>query len=100
MYLREFVPPVLFAGLLATQCFFLSSCSTSSPVASHTEVDSIGPPPLVRPTSLSREAAFQRHRQIGNISYQLWFKLEGDHLDFDGKTKIQFHLKPKAKDYG
>lgn len=53
-----------------------------------------------RPSALSREMAAQRSRQISRISYTLWFGLDPNRSQFEGRTIIRFELRQKAKDVG
>ncbi|MEK6579104.1 MAG: M1 family aminopeptidase, partial [Bdellovibrionota bacterium] len=52
----------------------------------------------VRPTTLSREMAAIRSRQISRASYSLWFGLDETHADFQGRVVVNFELKAKASD--
>jgi len=57
------------------------------------EVPSTSP---LRPAVLSRDMAVIRSKQIAQVSYQLWFRLEEKEKQFQGKTVVRFTLKPKA----
>jgi aminopeptidase N len=52
------------------------------------------------PTALSRREAASRSKQIGHVAYNLYFGLDAEHDDFEGRTVINFDLKPRAKDHG
>lgn len=58
------------------------------------------PAPVIKPTSLTRETASNRSKQIGRIAYVLWFGLDPASNQFEGRTVINFDLKPKAKEHG
>ncbi len=47
---------------------------------------------------LTREQAMYRSKQIGGVTYNLWFGLDEEHLDFQGRSVIRFELKPTGKD--
>lgn len=78
----------------------LSSCSTPSKTPEPTRSDAAFPTPDGFATSLSKEAATNRARQISNISYDLWFGLNENEDSFQGRTEIQFELKAKTKERG
>jgi aminopeptidase N len=49
------------------------------------------------PTALSREQAALRSKSVGKVSYTLWFGLEESRDEFQGRTVINFEIRPKSK---
>ncbi|MEO7163878.1 MAG: hypothetical protein ABI041_13245, partial [Bdellovibrionia bacterium] len=80
-----------------------STPSTNSPETSTNQSNlSQGSPKLTAnfpAPPLTQEAALLRSRQIGRITYSLWFALGTQSPDFLGRTTIRFELKPKAQDH-
>jgi aminopeptidase N len=52
------------------------------------------------PVPLTKEEAANRFKQIAHVTYGLWFGLEGEHPDYEGRAVVNFDLKPKAKEHG
>jgi aminopeptidase N len=99
--------PRLGLGLIAV--FALTSCSgnvihkddkNKKDLESATSVSATNSSPHFSTLSLTREEALQRFRQIGRVSYSLWFSLGAENSDFLGRTTIRFELKSKAQEYG
>jgi aminopeptidase N len=53
-----------------------------------------------RPTALSREMAWLRAHQISQVSYSLWFGVDEDHDDYEGRVVVNFELKDLKKSLG
>src|SRR4051812_37785062 len=77
-------------------------CSSFKKKSSEAELDgdvgaqgSESPTP---PTALSRTEAHLRARQIGRVTYNLWFGLDANHSDFEGRAVVSFDLRAQAKD--
>lgn len=54
----------------------------------------------IRPTALSHELAWLRARQLGQVSYVLWFGLDEEHDDYEGRAVIRFELRDLKKAFG
>ncbi len=85
-------------------CLF-TACSTSIKIDPETKTRpnslaqlSKAKESYLKPTSLTHEAATLRSKQIGHISYVLWFGLDASNTEFEGRTVIHFELKPKARE--
>ena len=50
-------------------------------------------------TSLTREMAMTRAKQVHRVSYSLWFAIDDHHEDFRGRTVINFELREKSQDF-
>jgi len=72
-------------GLLLAGC---ASMKTTTPVDDPNES---------KVHSLSRDTAALRARLITRVSYTLWFGLDEQYDDFQGRTVIRFDLREKAK---
>jgi len=93
----------IFRLVLTASVLFLAACSTNkSGIKSESQIlESEGSSSAkTLPTALSRKDAAARSKQIGHISYTLYFGLDAEHDDFEGRTVINFDLKAKAKDHG
>jgi aminopeptidase N len=75
-----------------------SACSSARKKDPSTEPESAAQASASRVTSLSREAAHLRSKQISHVTYTLWFGLDESHDDYEARTVINFELKPKAQD--
>ncbi|MDR3607306.1 MAG: aminopeptidase N [Oligoflexia bacterium] len=53
--------------------------------------------PGVKPTALSRELAWLRTRQIAQVAYNLWFGIDAEHEDFEGRVVANFELRDLKK---
>lgn len=82
--------------------FFITACSTSSktPAPATDSLKADVKPSSLRLQSLSHEAAVTRFKQISGVSYTLWFGLNSQDHEFQGRTVIRFELKPKAREQG
>jgi aminopeptidase N len=49
---------------------------------------------------LTKDEAFARSKQVAHVTYGLWFGLEDEHQDFEGRSVVTFELRTKAKDHG
>ncbi|MCM2324235.1 MAG: ERAP1-like C-terminal domain-containing protein [Oligoflexia bacterium] len=76
----------------------LSACA--SPNVPPKESPSITAPenPVGPRSTLTHEEAQTRSRQILRPTYNLWFGLDADHDDYEGRAVINFDLRPKARD--
>jgi aminopeptidase N len=77
-----------FSILLGTAC--------SSPTLNHKAYD----PRIasqVRPSSLSHEMAWLRARQLGKVTYVLWFGLDATSENYEGRVVANFELKDMKK---
>ncbi|HAR42673.1 MAG TPA: hypothetical protein DCS07_08620 [Bdellovibrionales bacterium] len=52
----------------------------------------------VKPPVLTREEAILRAKQIAGVSYTLWFGLDRDNPDFEGRLVAIFELRNRPKD--
>ena len=77
---------LISVALLATLCI---SCSTGG-LRSDSDAK--------RPSVLTRETAAARAKQVQRVSYHLWFGLDAEREEFDGRTVVQFELRPTASD--
>lgn len=84
--------------MIAAACAVLAASRTRQTLAA--TAASPSPPEGVRPTALSHELAWLRARQLGQISYVLWFGLDEDHDDYEGRVVINFDLKDLKKAFG
>ncbi|MBC7693656.1 MAG: aminopeptidase N [Methylotenera sp.] len=50
-----------------------------------------------RKRMLTREQAMVRSKQIQRVSYNLWFDLDNQHEDFQGRTVINFEVREKYR---
>ncbi len=75
---------------------FLAACSTApkgqEPTLTQTHQS--------RSTTLTQESAITRSQQITAVSYRIWMNLSENDSDFQGKTLIQFNLKPNTPTVG
>ena len=94
MKLSKLVAPVLLIAL--------SACSTAGKNSESQSVEAEGGKVTekIPPTALSRADAAIRSHQVAHVSYVLWFGLDGNHEDYEGRTVINFELKSKAKEHG
>jgi aminopeptidase N len=84
------------AALLAA--VFATGCSAPKVKDATVEAEAGKQTAPLRPTSLTREAAHLRSKQISHVTYTLWFGLDDQHDDYEGRAVINFELKPKAQD--
>ena len=49
---------------------------------------------------LTHEEAQSRFKQIAHVTYGLWFGLDRDNEDYEGRVSINFEVRAKAKDHG
>ena len=93
-------------GLSVWVVCFAAACSGTPVVSPHppisTESDSkpLSKATPLRPLALSHEMAANRFKQVTNASYTLWFGLDSQGNDFQGRTVVRFELKPKAREFG
>ena len=89
VYTRRMLP-------LLSSALLCASCSTPAIKPASTEAQPQPQKTAVR-TELARETAAARSRQIANVSYTLWFGLDEEHEDYQGRVVISFMLKEKAR---
>jgi aminopeptidase N len=86
-------------------CLVLFTACSSSPQPSKTT--SL---PELKPNStsaasfaglpLTKDEAVARAKQVAHVTYGLWFGLEDEHQDFEGRAVVTFELRTKARDHG
>ena len=80
----------------------LAGCSSTESRKEIADADSLAAEGILngpkRPTALSRQDALARFKQISRVSYTLWFGLDEESKDFQGRAILLFDLKLKAKD--
>lgn len=87
-------PALLILCILGLGACKSTAVSNSERPTSTAEVNTKPPAGTV----LTHEAASIRHKQIGKISYVLWFGFDEKEQDFQGRTVLLFDLKSRAKD--
>ena len=88
---------VIYSLIAFTLSGLLVSCATGKTNAAPSAA---GVSALVKTVPLTQEEAVTRFRQVARPHYLLWFGLDADSKDFDGRAVIQFELRPKAKEAG
>jgi len=89
---------LFFTAVTSFLIFFATACSSLS-TQTNAKNNQLSNSVLDGKESvLTREQAMYRARQIGNMTYNLWFGLDEEHLDFQERSIIRFELKPAGKD--
>jgi aminopeptidase N len=86
---------VCLAVLALSGCSSSPTKPTSSAATAKTPVGA-----EFTPTPLTKDEAFTRSKQVGHPAYELWFGLNTDPEDYEGRVVVGFDLKPKATDHG
>lgn len=85
----------LASGLMALALVHCSSSPTIKPSTGGTAPLGASPAGKQRADVLTKDAAALRAKQIGSVSYTLWFGLDATHTDYQGRAVINFNLKSK-----
>jgi aminopeptidase N len=91
--LSSSVASLLLTSLFAT--LITEGCSTSA--VNHKAYDPRATVTQLRPNVLSREMAWLRARQLGKVTYVLWFGLDNASENYEGRVVANFELKDLKK---
>ena len=80
---------------LVTAAILAAGCAGSNAAKSYDPRTASATPgkPGVPPTALTRELAWLRAHQVSQVSYVLWFGVDEEHEDFDGRAVVNFELR-------
>ena len=82
----------LRAVFLQIPAVLLLSCIPFAPGCAHPGRDAAFRSSEVRPPLTAQEAG-ARAKQVGKVRYALWFSIDGEAPEFEGRAVIQFHWK-------
>ena len=87
-------------SLLLVCALLLSACATSPNKSTPAAASDTPKSTQIAAKPLAHEEAQSRFKQIAHVTYGLWFGLDKDNEDYEGRASIGFEVRPKAKDHG